>query len=523
MSNCVIYIRVSSEQQVKNTSLGDQERICREYASKHGWVALRVFQDDGISAKTTDREKFKEMVRFCCDRRNAVKFALFFMIDRFSRETLDYLNTRYELATAGVRMVSATEWFDDSPEGEFIEVIHAARATLDNKRKSLRVRQAMETLSNSGYWVHQAPYGFRPLRDSSGLPILVPHQDFAPAIKHVFNAIAAGQMSSMGALEYLRRAGIKGARSATLFSSRSLHDLLRKEVYCGRVRNSYTRGRSVPARFAGLVSEQIFDLVQARLSGRVPAPARRKVREDFPLRGFVSCRTCSRPLTGSWSRGRSGIYAYYSCPSCARHRIRKEDLEQRFVEILENITVRNTGRLLAFRELVLEEWQAMHGQAISERESATCRVEKLQTQSARLLDKLLDGTISDETYSLRDRAIKVEIAAAQAALRGFDGPQIDLPAVLQFAHDLLRQLAGTWLRLSGQARQWFQAGLFPARLEWNPEGGLGTGVSNHLFSVLEMIPATNGSVAPPTAATWNRTELVHFAVKLQDLQRRIAA
>src|SRR5262245_19403239 len=36
------------------------------------------------------------------------------------------------------------------------------------------------------------------------------------------------------------------------------------------------------------------------------------VREEFPLRNFVSCATCGRPLTASWSRGRS---ARYSCIS----------------------------------------------------------------------------------------------------------------------------------------------------------------------------------------------------------------
>ena len=31
------------------------------------------------------------------------------------------------------------------------------------------------------------------------------------------------------------------------------------------------------------------------------------------MRGFVRCEACGRPLTGSWSKGRNGHYAYYHC------------------------------------------------------------------------------------------------------------------------------------------------------------------------------------------------------------------
>jgi hypothetical protein len=40
---------------------------------------------------------------------------------------------------------------------------------------------------------------------------------------------------------------------------------------------------------------------------------RRRNHPDFRLRGFVRCDVCGRPLTGSWSKGRNGHYAYYHC------------------------------------------------------------------------------------------------------------------------------------------------------------------------------------------------------------------
>jgi hypothetical protein len=50
------------------------------------------------------------------------------------------------------------------------------------------------------------------------------------------------------------------------------------------------------------------------LDGRVVVSGpRQRNRPDFPLRGFVRCEACGRPLTGSWSKGRNGRYAYYHC------------------------------------------------------------------------------------------------------------------------------------------------------------------------------------------------------------------
>jgi hypothetical protein len=54
-------------------------------------------------------------------------------------------------------------------------------------------------------------------------------------------------------------------------------------------------------------SVQALYRAQAVLDGRVVvAGPRQNNHPDFPLRGFVRCESCGRPLTGSWSKGRNG-------------------------------------------------------------------------------------------------------------------------------------------------------------------------------------------------------------------------
>ena len=48
----VIYLRVSTEEQVENYSLETQENICRKEAEKRKLEVAQSFRDEGKSAKT---------------------------------------------------------------------------------------------------------------------------------------------------------------------------------------------------------------------------------------------------------------------------------------------------------------------------------------------------------------------------------------------------------------------------------------------------------------------------------------
>ena len=47
----VIYIRVSDESQIKNNSLETQLKACHSYADLNGLEVVKVFREEGVSAK----------------------------------------------------------------------------------------------------------------------------------------------------------------------------------------------------------------------------------------------------------------------------------------------------------------------------------------------------------------------------------------------------------------------------------------------------------------------------------------
>src|SRR5574341_1591846 len=102
--NGVIYCRVSSEEQVKGTSLESQELACREYAQSKNIKILRVFIERGESAKFAERTQLLELIDYCRQNKDTIQVLLVWKIDRFARNVTDHFSVKATLAKYGVRI-----------------------------------------------------------------------------------------------------------------------------------------------------------------------------------------------------------------------------------------------------------------------------------------------------------------------------------------------------------------------------------------------------------------------------------
>jgi DNA invertase Pin-like site-specific DNA recombinase len=57
-----IYARYSSDNQ-RDASIADQLRVCREFASRQGWMVVHEFTDHAISGATLLRSGFQALMR----------------------------------------------------------------------------------------------------------------------------------------------------------------------------------------------------------------------------------------------------------------------------------------------------------------------------------------------------------------------------------------------------------------------------------------------------------------------------
>jgi hypothetical protein len=81
---CVIYLRVSTEEQVDNYSLDTQSDICRKEAERRGLTIVDTFREEGRSAKTIkERPTLIDMLDYCRKNKREVGAVIVYRLDPY--------------------------------------------------------------------------------------------------------------------------------------------------------------------------------------------------------------------------------------------------------------------------------------------------------------------------------------------------------------------------------------------------------------------------------------------------------
>jgi len=306
MVGAIIYIRVSTKEQTENLSLPTQLKACEEYCGRQGFTVLARFREEGESAKSADRTELQNLLQYCRLNKGKVQFVIVFNLTRFAREKYDHFALRAHLKSLGISWRSATE-----PIDHFHRQVDGGRA---RSLRAVRQRRALgpNTQRDEGGTGARtvdvlAPLGYLNAPRSTGKS-LIPDPERASLVRRAFQDFATGRFTKDEVRKNVIALGLRTRRGKAI-PSQTFDAMLRNRVYIGQVDvpdfNVLTRGDFEP-----IVMERVFFRVQAILDGRYEVAAPRQRNDpDFPLRGYVRCESCGKPLTASWSKGRSDYYA----------------------------------------------------------------------------------------------------------------------------------------------------------------------------------------------------------------------
>ena len=107
-----LYVRVSTRYQIDKDSLPFQRKKLKEYCKLLEIDKYEIFEDDGYSAKNTDRPRFQEMMEHI--RAGNFSHLIVWKVDRISRNLLDFSTMYKELKDHHVTFISMNEQFDTS-------------------------------------------------------------------------------------------------------------------------------------------------------------------------------------------------------------------------------------------------------------------------------------------------------------------------------------------------------------------------------------------------------------------------
>ena len=169
-----LYARVSSERQDVDLSITTQLRALRAWAKTNGYRITREYIDRAESGRIAERPQFTAMI----DEANApvppFTVILVYKSSRFSRRREHAVSYKAMLKKKGIRVISITEPFDDSPTGNLYEGMLELIDEFHSAILSVEVKKGIAESASRGHFMgSRAPFGYRRVKvsdDATALP-----------------------------------------------------------------------------------------------------------------------------------------------------------------------------------------------------------------------------------------------------------------------------------------------------------------------------------------------------------------
>jgi len=486
----IIYTRVSSDEQVKGTSLEFQEELCRKYCEQKGIEVLAVFREEGASAKTADRAEFLRAIEFCRKNKGKVDAFVVAKVDRFARNTEDHFYVRKILLDYGATLHSVTEPIGNNPAEKFVETVLAGSSEFDNAIRKQRCTDGMIKRINQGIYPWKPPIGYRcanfKKRGEKKTEPDPPDETIFPLIQRALKEYLKRRCSQIELANLLDEWGLKeirGKKTTPQFVDRMLGKHLK--FYAGIIPNPWT-DEEIEGQHIAMITEEEMHMIQLVRAGKANSVRHDRNNPNFPLKRTVTCVVCNRPLTGSTPRGNGGRYFYYhchnkECPLFGRS-IPKETIENEFLEYLEKITPKEKF-LNVFKATVLDLWQEKGKRFESEATKYEKRLEMLQSKRKRIFEMREDGSYDKEEFRERKEGVEKEIAATKISLSESRIEQFDIEGALTYATNFIGNLGRQWFDLPPQLRPRFQKLVFPEGIPYDRAKGFGTAKLGLIFNL----------------------------------------
>jgi site-specific DNA recombinase len=470
----VAYIRVSSEDQVTNFSLSNQEDYCRKEAERRGYILEEIFRDEGKSAKNLNRAGLLETLEYCSKNRKRMSALFVYKIDRLSRNGEHFMALRSKLAGYGIEIISCTEPMDQSPMGNAMGSIVAIFAELDNAIKSQRTKDGLRKRFEAGLITRACPVGYKSITvNDKPFPIIDPEK--GPLLKKAWDLMATGGFTLKSIAKEMNKMGlrIRYAKQERTFNIQSAGRVFRNPFYCGRLVSQYGTRKGV---HEPLILLETFEKVQAIIDGRRTAPVATKHvidREEFPLRRLLVCPDCGHELTGSFSRSGNGKkIPYYHC-SNKDHKQRPSfpvsKVNNAFGDLLDNLTP-TEEYLDIFLDCFNLQYSERYNTLKEAKDSSEREIREIDIQLLQAAKKNLEGTFTDEIFkSIKDelerKRVCLQISSSEATIQ-----QYDIEAVLEYAKSILGNPRKAWGISSPDQRRVLFGSIFDEKLTWDNGG-----------------------------------------------------
>ena len=351
----VIYIRVSSERQVKGYSLDGQKHVLTEWAQRQGMTVVEIYVEEGKSGKSIEgRTEFQRMLTDLKEN-GGIDYVIVFKLSRFGRNARDVLNSLEFIQKYGAHLLCVEDGLDSSTSmGKMMITILGAVAELERENICIQSYLGREEKAKSGGWNGGfAPYGYwLDKSEGEGKGKLVAVEEQREVVKIIFQKFLYENMGYTAITGFLNRMGYKRppAKNAVKpsygeWSTGQVKRILSNPLYTGKI--AYGRRRT--EKVAGtdntyhlvkqdnyivsnsfshepFISEDEFERAQEIMTLRAKKGNHNIGQaKAHLLSGIVRCPQCGAPMqiaATKWENadGTARRRESYVCSYAAKHR-----------------------------------------------------------------------------------------------------------------------------------------------------------------------------------------------------------
>jgi DNA invertase Pin-like site-specific DNA recombinase len=507
----IIYCRVSSDKQVaEGHGLESQEQRCRGFAKQNYWSVVRAFYDEGVSGGLFDRPAMKALIAYL-DAHPIDKYVVIFDdLSRFARNLTVHLKLRTELGARGVILKCLNYNFDDSPEGMFIENVLASKAQLDREQNKRQVIQKMKARMELGYWSLRSPaLGLKYAHDPNHGKLLMNDEPYASIYKKAIEKYANNYLNT---LEETRQFIQKKYDELGLKRKTSINgtqNILTELLYTGYIEYKPWNVSLRKGKHMGFITMETYKIVQEKIKGKAKPPLRKDYNLDFPLRNYILCDYCQKPMTASWSTGRKNKrYPHYFCKnkgcSYVNKTIRKEKMEKEFEDLLMNVKPSDLT-IDIMKDVLTDVWLTSKNDEKSMIERINLQISEKETALKSYMERAIKTNSPELTKMYEDGATKLinDINSLKTSTYKRDYDDEQFGTAYNTVLDVLKEPLKMWKSEDYEVKRTILYMYFEERLCYRLGSGFGTVSLAYPIKLMSNMNTSKNDLVDILSNNWN--------------------
>ena len=459
----VIWSRVSSADQFKhNNSIQTQIDACMEYCTRN---SIRVKKSDygatNESAKVAG-EKFLAMVDEV-RKDPEVNTIVCYDYDRFSRNASEGIWWKTTLKNEGIYLIAINQPVaQDNFMSDPMENIMLIVANMDNEVRKHKCTEGMKACIQRGEWYSRPPLGYDSRKE--GKKHIITVNEKGKILRKAFEWKANENLSNE---EIVRRLNARGLK---MYKQR-LSEILRNPFYCGYIEHKYLEeGQRIKGVQEPLISEEMFNKVQANLAGNHDHYEHQDITPEFPLKKTLLCPKDGSSYTGYIVRKKNGqTFPYYKANTKGYPaNVSASTVHQGYITLLNQYSVPDELHYI-MEDVLTDKFYEKAELDRVEAEDIEKRLEALdrKIKAVRLkyaLDEIDEATCNDAVAALQEKKAELTREAA-----GLNEEISNLPEYIGTTISMSSQLGTWWSEYDFDTCQSIQKLIHPRGIYWDNE------------------------------------------------------